>query len=1055
MSVAPDFRLLFESAPDLFLVLAPDAPCFTIIGASDAYLKQAHIDRSQVLGRSFSELNGEPNLLASLERIVKTGEVEDLPYKYLGSVNVPIFDDHGKLRYIIHKIEGEADNESPQTDHEIQVLYEKLKIQDKLKTQFLANVSHEFRTPISLILSPIEQLLREELSSETRRRLEVAQRNARVLLNHVNDLLDIAKLEAGKFTPQYTEIDLSKLILHIAGHFERFAHQRGIAYRLEVPDSIVGQVDVSKFRKILTKLLSNAIKFTPDGGKVRCTVKPSEDRLRLEVADSGPGIAKKYHKDIFERFFQIEDGSVRRFGGIGLGLPIVRDLLERLGGTIDVETAPEGGALLKIDLPLVAPARSFVSTAEACDYSVKTQSPEFDSTDPSEDDRKNLENERPLILIVEDNPDMNSLIRDMLAPYYRTASALNGRVGLAKALELHPDLILSDVMMPEMSGDQLFQEIKSRAELKDTPFIILTAKADDELRVKLLRAGTDDYLTKPFLCDELVARIRNLLAVRKSSEKLRIELEARKRAEKDLKESEEKFRGILSSAYSGVLIVNDQGIIEFVNDRMCMFGYEPQELLGQHINILLPDSALTLTKATSEGMEIKGLKKDGSGIYVAVSLWPYRHKNRQIVAAFFRDLSEERRIATQEGFLLETGQWQAETMDYQERLQRTTDAIVPKIADISVIYVEENGKIVPKAISHFRKEDLDFAWRVAQMRPALVSATSGPMYVMRTGKSQLIEDMTQEVLEEMGFGFDPADLARIKELKVRSYMAVPLNARGRIIGILTLVKLEPNRFTKKDLDFAEVIAARSALQIENARLYHEAQSSIRLREEILGIVSHDLKNPLSSVVMSNQLLEDARQEMSPDDAALIHRPIEIIDRSTKQMDRLIEDLLDFARIESGTLSLKLALVSAEKLVRDGIELVRHHSDRKRIKIEVTGPPRSPLVSCDPQRITQVFYNLLGNAVKFSPSDSTITVKMAANDSNLMIEIQDQGPGIPKENLETIFRKYWKVKTNTKDGAGLGLYIARKIVESHGGKLHADSVEGQGSLFTMTLPLESH
>jgi signal transduction histidine kinase len=207
--------------------------------------------------------------------------------------------------------------------------------------------------------------------------------------------------------------------------------------------------------------------------------------------------------------------------------------------------------------------------------------------------------------------------------------------------------------------------------------------------------------------------------------------------------------------------------------------------------------------------------------------------------------------------------------------------------------------------------------------------------------------------------------------------------------------------------------------------------------------------------MSNQLLEDARQEMSPDDAALIHRPIEIIDRSTKQMDRLIEDLLDFARIESGTLSLKLALVSAEKLVRDGIELVRHHSDRKRIKIEVTGPPRSPLVSCDPQRITQVFYNLLGNAVKFSPSDSTITVKMAANDSNLMIEIQDQGPGIPKENLETIFRKYWKVKTNTKNGAGLGLYIARKIVESHGGKLHADSVEGQGSLFTMTLPLESH
>jgi signal transduction histidine kinase len=391
-------------------------------------------------------------------------------------------------------------------------------------------------------------------------------------------------------------------------------------------------------------------------------------------------------------------------------------------------------------------------------------------------------------------------------------------------------------------------------------------------------------------------------------------------------------------------------------------------------------------------------------------------------------------------------------MDYQERLQRTTDAIVPKIADISVIYVEENGKIVPKAISHFRKEDLDFAWRLAQMRPALADTTTGPMYVMRTGKSQLIEDMTEDVFEQTGF--DPADLERIKALKVRSYMAIPLNARGRIIGILTLIKLEPNRFTKKDLDFAEVIAARSALQIENARLYHEAQSSIRLREEILAIVSHDLKNPLSSVVMSNQLLEDARQEMSRDDAALVRRPIEIIDRSTKQMDRLIEDLLDFARIESGTLSLKLALIPAEKLVRDGIELIRHHSNRKRIKIEVTAPPQSPLVHCDPQRITQVFYNLLGNAVKFSPSDSTIAVNMSVSDPLLTVEIHDQGPGIPKENLEKIFQKYWKVKANSKNGAGLGLYIARKIVESHGGKLRADSVEGQGSLFTMTLPLAS-
>jgi signal transduction histidine kinase len=141
-------------------------------------------------------------------------------------------------------------------------------------------------------------------------------------------------------------------------------------------------------------------------------------------------------------------------------------------------------------------------------------------------------------------------------------------------------------------------------------------------------------------------------------------------------------------------------------------------------------------------------------------------------------------------------------------------------------------------------------------------------------------------------------------------------------------------------------------------------------------------------------------------------------------------------------------------VRDGIELIRHHSDRKGIKIEVTGPPRSPLVRCDPQRITQVFYNLMGNAVKFSPANSAIAVNMSVSDSQLTVEIRDQGPGIPKENLEKIFQKYWKIKTNTKGGAGLGLYIARKIVESHGGKLRADSQEGHGTQLTMTLPLHS-
>lgn len=1114
-----DFQMLFEATPALYLVLLPNAPEFTIVAVSDAYLKQTMTRRSEIVGRSLFSVfpdnpgdetaNGTKNLRASLNRVIKTRKPDAMPVqkydirkaggtdfevRHWSPVNTPVLDSFGEVRYIIHKVEDvteyvqlkqegaaeifrrvkviqetnvllrDANQELEQKEQELQGLNQRLQAQDQLKTQFFANVSHELRTPLTLMQTPIERLLAAATAPEVKSNLELVQKNISLLLKHVNDLLDVAKLEAGKFSSAYTKIDVARLSRQIAINFEKITQARSIAYQIETPNALEADVDVEKFGKVLTKLLSNAVKFTPDGGKIRLSVQSAADnnQVLIEVADSGPGIPEKYREAVFERFFQIEDSSIRRFGGTGLGLAIVKDLIELQGGQIAVTNAPEGGALFRMNLPGIAPPNVGVRAATAADYICKAQLLDLDVVSAAIPDRDG-ETEKPLILVVEDNIDMNGLICDILEPHYRTISSFNGKDGLDRAMQSKPDLILSDIMMPGMSGDQMFAEIKKDPELKHTPFVALTAKADDELRIRMLKAGADDYMIKPFLSDELLARVRNLLLTKSMTQKLTMELEARKEIEQALMESEEKFRGILESAYNAIVIVDENGLIEYANPKIRMFGYTPNELIGASIEVLVPETdrirhrtlhsdytKAPIARSMGQQPNIRGRRKDGSEFFVDISLCPFQLNGRTIVTAFIKDISEERRLAIQENFLLETTHSQAETMDFQERLQRTADAIVPKIADICAIYVHEEAGLVAKALAHSNPADIEFFWKIAKLGPGLQVQNAGPEFVFKSGQSQLLREIPPQLLELSGFSDE--DLDRLKIAKIKSYMAVPLMARGRTVGVMTLVRLAPNSFSRKDLEFAEVIAARSALQIDNARLYQDAQSSIKLREEILGIVSHDLKNPLAAIMLSKQLLDRAQDQFDNCVTAQLARPMEIIDRSTKQMHRLIDDLLDFARIESGSLSLKPQSISAATFINDGVQMIRHHSDPKKIQIDVSLPEAPPDVYCDPTRITQVFYNLLGNAVKFSPENSRVSVKMSVAPTFLQVEVADTGPGISPEDLGMIFEKYWRVKGSHKDGTGLGLYIARKIIESHGGKLWATSELNHGSTFTFTLPL---
>jgi signal transduction histidine kinase len=451
-------------------------------------------------------------------------------------------------------------------------LYEKTRELDQLKTHFFANLSHELRTPLTLILGPTEKLAAAENLSEAQRRdAELILRNARTLLKHVNDLLDVARLDAGKLQPRYAGTDLAHLVRLVAAHFDGLADERGMQYTIEAPAELHAEVDPAKIERVVLNLLANAFKFTPPSGRVRCTLAAAGKQAVIEVADSGPGVRPEHRELIFERFRQADGGSTRKHGGTGLGLAISRDFVALHGGTITVDAAPEGGALFRVVLPLHGPVPEAVPAAvpTAVPTAVPAAVPEVvpaavpeaviddavanasdaggaggathlfldDAARQAIDELRThiqrgapaAEGEKPLVLVVENNVEMNRFVCETLAPEHRTESAFDGKEGLDKAVALVPELIVSDVMMPEMSGEQLVAEIRRRHALDGVAILLLTAKADDALRVRLLRQGAQDYIMKPFSPDELRARAGNLVTVKRTRDVLQQALDTQTR----------------------------------------------------------------------------------------------------------------------------------------------------------------------------------------------------------------------------------------------------------------------------------------------------------------------------------------------------------------------------------------------------------------------------------------------------------------------------------------------------------------------------------------------
>ena len=419
---------------------------------------------------------------------------------------------------------------------------------DRLKTNFFTNISHEFRTPLTLIISPLEKYLSEnsDLLNPQRKRAESIYRNAKQLQKLINQLLDLSKLEAGRLFPEITQSDIVELAKNLTNSFQDLAEQKNVSLQFASDqEPIMAYFDSDIVEKILTNLLSNAFKFSKNGGKIIVSIalKPSDNsQIIIQVSDNGIGISKENLPNIFNRFYQVQDKNQPQIVGTGVGLSLCKELAELHRGEILVSSKIEEGTTFYVYLPIAKNAfeKQWIHEEGSLPNSKNNQFENIVQLTESQESLNNDKN-KPLILIAEDNEDLRLYIKEIFLQDFQILESDNGKSAFELAQENLPDLIISDWMMPQMTGIELCENIKTDIKTSHIPVIILTSKSSNESKLMGLETGADDYITKPFNASLLEVRVKNILENRKKLRELFSKSPKIKTREITLNSSDEHF----------------------------------------------------------------------------------------------------------------------------------------------------------------------------------------------------------------------------------------------------------------------------------------------------------------------------------------------------------------------------------------------------------------------------------------------------------------------------------------------------------------------------------
>jgi PAS domain S-box-containing protein len=553
-------------------------------------------------------------------------------------------------------------------------------------------------------------------------------------------------------------------------------------------------------------------------------------------------------------------------------------------------------------------------------------------------------------------------------------------------------------------------------------------------------------------------------------------LEAQEQA---LRESEARFSGIVEMASDAIISVDsEQRIVMFNQGASQIFGYTPDEILGAPLGALLPADARTehrgqidrfldspvVSRAMGARRSIRGLRRDGSEFAAEASIVKLTVAGEVRATVLLRDVSDRVRFTTNQTLLANLEQALAASLDLDPTLDALISAVLPHLADVAIVDLLDDDAGVIRRV-RFHGPEIDGP------APILAQGEDGEeaggtfdgvapttREVMDTLEPILLPVLTTDAMA--GIAVHPERMAR---LEPRSAIGVPLIARGRCFGVIYLVRCGPAEprpgrpflhlpFDPEDLALAKEIGLRAGMGIDNAKLYRDARRAVDARDEVLGIVSHDLGNPLQAIFIGLEALGRSRPGRTEGRPGQDEYYFTAIRRSAEVMAHLIQDLLEVRRIEAGHLELRPVHQDPVAQVTAALEVLLPLAQVKGIVIRNEIAAGSlPALSMDGARIQQVLSNLIGNAIKHTPEGGTISLRCDTLDRELHFHVEDTGEGIAPKDLERVFDRFWRADRGRVRGIGLGLAIARTLVRAHGGRIWAVSEEGSGSTFSFSLP----
>ena len=506
-----------------------------------------------------------------------------------------------------------------------------------------------------------------------------------------------------------------------------------------------------------------------------------------------------------------------------------------------------------------------------------------------------------------------------------------------------------------------------------------------------------------------------------------------------------------------------QRITFFNKGAEAIFGYAAEEIIGQRIETLIPERyrasharqvaefgrSKVKARRMGERREIAGVRKSGQEFAAEAAISQVHHGDEVIYAVVLRDVSVRKRFEQRERFLAEAGEKLAASFGSTETLTQVARLAIPGIADGCILENRVANGFLAGATAHVDPAIEEILDEITLAGPRVPPSSHPLIEILGTRAPVLLQSNAESrILDASSL---PEYLRAIKAMKPESALFLPLVAREQLIGALTLFRAaERAGFDGDDLQFAEDLARLAALALDNARLHDTVRASLRARDEMVGVVSHDLRNPVAAVKMlSRALLEDDGSNPTQS-----HDSLGLIAQAAEQMDALIRDLLDVNRLDAGRLSIAPVAVDPSSLLTESLQTLRPLVQEKGILLDLQIESGLPKVMADRERIQQTLSNLVGNAIKFSASESKIVVLARKDSDGVVISVLDRGKGIPTEQLPRVFDRYWQSSRTDRQGAGLGLAIAKGIVEAHGGRIWLESKPGEGTTASFTLPVST-